>query len=97
MDPIHPECSFMPRRKKTPRSARRSRRKQSQRPIRPSVGEWVGGRLLTPFYIAEGPEPYRPEIVLWMGWRATARCCGWMSAGTRFDFAGLRCELGLDG
>ncbi|HVV52844.1 MAG TPA: SEC-C domain-containing protein [Polyangia bacterium] len=27
--------------------------------------EWVGGRLLPPFFITEG-EPYRPELIVWM-------------------------------
>ncbi|MCK4304272.1 MAG: SEC-C domain-containing protein, partial [Candidatus Eisenbacteria sp.] len=27
--------------------------------------EWVGGRILSPFYITEG-EPYRPELILWV-------------------------------
>ena len=27
--------------------------------------EWVGGRLLSPFYITEGG-PYRPELILWL-------------------------------
>ena len=29
------------------------------------VCEWVGGRLVSPFYITEGV-PYRPEIILWL-------------------------------
>ena len=29
------------------------------------VREWVGGRLTAPVYIAE-PQPFRPEIVLWL-------------------------------
>ena len=37
-----------------------------KKPPSRSGGEWIGGRLLTPFYITEGPEPYRPEIALWM-------------------------------
>jgi hypothetical protein len=31
----------------------------------PPDREWVGGRLVSPFYITEGT-PYRPEIILWM-------------------------------
>lgn len=31
----------------------------------PPRSEWIGGRLLSPFYITEGT-PYRPEIILWM-------------------------------
>jgi hypothetical protein len=27
--------------------------------------EWVGGRLVSPFYITEDP-PYRPEMILWL-------------------------------
>jgi hypothetical protein len=27
--------------------------------------EWVGGRLTSPFYVLE-PEPYRPEVILWL-------------------------------
>jgi hypothetical protein len=49
----------MPRRK----SKKNTRRKK---PPSRRGGEWIGGRLLTPFYITEGPEPYRPELVLWM-------------------------------
>ena len=45
------------------RAKRSSRRKK---PASSSGGEWIGGRLLTPFYITEGPEPYRPLIALWM-------------------------------
>jgi hypothetical protein len=29
------------------------------------VSEWVGGRLTSPFFVTE-PEPYRPEMVLWL-------------------------------
>ncbi len=29
------------------------------------VSEWVGGRLTSPFYVTE-PEPYRPEMILWL-------------------------------
>jgi hypothetical protein len=29
------------------------------------VSEWVGGRLTSPFYVIE-PEPYRPEMILWL-------------------------------
>ena len=32
---------------------------------RPNEREWVGGRLLPPFYITEGT-PYRPELTLWL-------------------------------
>lgn len=28
--------------------------------------EWVGGRLLPPFFITEGDEPLRPEMILWL-------------------------------
>ena len=31
-----------------------------------SSREWVGGRLSTPFFIDDRPEPCRPEIVLWV-------------------------------
>ena len=27
--------------------------------------EWVGGRVTAPFYVTE-PEPYRPEMILWL-------------------------------
>lgn len=30
-----------------------------------SVPEWVGGRVLPPFFITEG-EPYRPELIVWI-------------------------------
>ena len=30
-----------------------------------AVQEWVGGRLVSPFYITEGA-PYRPEMILWL-------------------------------
>ena len=48
--------------------SRRKSKKNTHRRKSPSRsgGEWIGGRLLTPFYITEGPEPYRPELVLWM-------------------------------
>ena len=28
--------------------------------------EWIGGRLSPPFFIHDRPEPYRPDLVLWM-------------------------------
>ncbi|MFQ5478668.1 MAG: YecA family protein [Candidatus Binatia bacterium] len=28
--------------------------------------EWVGGRLLPPFFITDREEPYRPDLVVWM-------------------------------
>ncbi len=28
--------------------------------------EWIGGRLAAPFYVDEGAEPYRPDLVLWI-------------------------------
>lgn len=31
----------------------------------PGGPEWVGGRVVAPFYITEGT-PYRPEIILWL-------------------------------
>jgi hypothetical protein len=48
--------------------SRRKSKKNTRQKKSPSRrgGEWIGGRLLTPFYITEGPEPYRPELVLWM-------------------------------
>lgn len=30
-----------------------------------TVHEWVGGRIVTPFYVTED-DPYRPEMILWM-------------------------------
>jgi len=48
-------------RQKKPR--RRSRRERQRRTSGPR--EWVGGRLLSPFYITED-EPYRPEMDLWL-------------------------------
>ena len=30
-----------------------------------TVHEWVGGRMVTPFYVT-GDDPYRPEMILWM-------------------------------
>ncbi len=32
---------------------------------KPNDPEWVGGRVLPPFYITEGT-PYRPEMILWL-------------------------------
>lgn len=43
------------------------RGKRVSRGIRagPTEREWVGGRVLPPFYITEGM-PYRPEMILWL-------------------------------
>ncbi|MEJ2726385.1 MAG: hypothetical protein P8175_17440 [Deltaproteobacteria bacterium] len=46
------------RRKKSTKRASRNR-------LKVPVREWVGGRLISPFYIAEDV-PYRPEIILWL-------------------------------
>ena len=48
-----------PRKKKARRRSGRGQRRTSTR------REWVGGRLLSPFYITEN-EPYRPEMDLWL-------------------------------
>jgi len=28
--------------------------------------EWIGGRFTAPFFVDDGPEPYRPELILWI-------------------------------
>ncbi len=40
----------------------RARRRDRSEPGGP---EWVGGRVVSPFYITEGT-PYRPELILWL-------------------------------
>ena len=42
----------------------RDRLRRSSR-SRPNEREWVGGRVLPPFYITEGT-PYRPQLTLWL-------------------------------
>ncbi len=42
----------------------RDRLRRSSR-SRPNDREWVGGRVVAPFYITEGT-PYRPELILWL-------------------------------
>jgi hypothetical protein len=49
----------MTRRRKTERSRGRRR-------TRGGRCEWIGGRLTAPFFIEDGPEPYRPELALWI-------------------------------
>jgi len=45
---------------------RPGRRRQSSRARASSaVHEWVGGRIVTPFYVT-ADDPYRPEMILWM-------------------------------
>ena len=43
------------------------RRKRSERRGRSATKEreWVGGRVVSPFYITQGT-PYRPDLVLWL-------------------------------
>ncbi len=43
----------------------RTDRAAGRTPAVPHEPIWIGGRLRTPFYIAEGT-PYRPDIVLWI-------------------------------
>ena len=40
------------------------RKKRSKRPTR-SATEWVGGQLLSPFFVSEG-DPFRPQLTLWL-------------------------------
>lgn len=41
------------------------RRRNTRNRATATVHEWVGGRIVTPFYITED-DPYRPEMILWM-------------------------------
>ncbi len=45
----------------------KARRTQAGRRSRPgdSETEWIGGRVVSPFYVTEGT-PYRPELILWL-------------------------------
>ena len=52
----------MSRKPKKRRKSGRTRKFPSKPPV---ALEWVGGRLSTPAYITE-PEPYRPEMILWL-------------------------------
>ena len=49
----------MARRRKTARTRKRARSGHG-------LCEWVGGRITAPFFVEDGPEPYRPEMVLWI-------------------------------
>lgn len=47
------------------------RRRRGRRSRRGAKGphharEWIGGSVAAPFYIHDRPEPYRPEITLWL-------------------------------
>ena len=53
------EVQPMSKRKPTGPTKRRTHHARRER------SEWVGGRLTLPFYIQE-PEPFRPELVLWL-------------------------------
>lgn len=33
--------------------------------LNPTVREWVGGRMASPFFVTEGT-PYRPDLILWL-------------------------------
>jgi hypothetical protein len=47
--------------KRGKKSTKRANHSRQKYPVR----EWVGGRLVSPFYITGGV-PYRPEIILWL-------------------------------
>ena len=44
---------------------RASRRSAKRKPTRPTR-EWIGGRLLSPFFVQDREEPYCPEMVVWL-------------------------------
>ena len=46
-------------------AARRTPRRIGGRAPAAATREWIGGRVLPPFFVTEG-EPYRPELIIWM-------------------------------
>src|SRR6266511_4064000 len=46
-------------------AARRTPRRNGGRAPAAATREWIGGRVLPPFFVTEG-EPYRPELIIWM-------------------------------
>ena len=55
----------MPR-SRTRKSGKRKRRPPSRVPGVGGRDEWIGGRLLPPFFVEDRDEPVRPELVIWM-------------------------------
>ena len=55
----------MPR-SRTRKSGKRKRRPPSRVPGVGGRDEWIGGRLLPPFFVEDREEPVRPELVIWM-------------------------------
>ncbi len=43
----------------------KKRRKRKPSASRRGTSEWVGGRLIAPFFVAE-PESHRPDLILWL-------------------------------
>jgi Domain of unknown function (DUF6930) len=39
----------------------------SRRPKKPAGIEWIGGTVMMPAYVTGEGEPYRPEVLVWMG------------------------------
>ena len=51
------------------RKSRKSKRRSPSHARGSGVGgrdEWIGGRLLPPFFVEDRDEPVRPELVIWM-------------------------------